>query len=184
MAALGAALGAALERTRPREMAERPAISSRFPKGFLKSVACTGPGYDPGVGGFVARGGAEGDRTPDLLIANEALSQLSYSPTPRRRPDNADPPQRSQGRPRPRFPNKAAAPSRLRIYRRRGLSGATRQGLGAPRATSEKPPDPDLRPPIRVRSGVVLRRGRVHLAGSRLSESPGGRYRRASRSGR
>jgi hypothetical protein len=26
-------------------------------------------------------GGAEGDRTPDLLIANEALSQLSYSPT-------------------------------------------------------------------------------------------------------
>ena|GEM_PF-69743 len=27
-------------------------------------------------------GGAEGNRTPDLLIANEALSQLSYSPTP------------------------------------------------------------------------------------------------------
>src|SRR5689334_8407060 len=27
-----------------------------------------------------AVGGAEGDRTPDLLIANEALSQLSYSP--------------------------------------------------------------------------------------------------------
>src|SRR5262249_31321924 len=25
-------------------------------------------------------GGAEGGRTPDLLIANEALSQLSYSP--------------------------------------------------------------------------------------------------------
>ena len=25
-------------------------------------------------------GGAEGIRTPDLLIANEALSQLSYSP--------------------------------------------------------------------------------------------------------
>jgi hypothetical protein len=25
-------------------------------------------------------GGAEGNRTPDLLIANEALSQLSYSP--------------------------------------------------------------------------------------------------------
>src|SRR5262245_46822744 len=28
---------------------------------------------------FVA-GGAEGGRTPDLLIANEALSQLSYGP--------------------------------------------------------------------------------------------------------
>ena len=25
-------------------------------------------------------GGAEGNRTPDLLIANEALSQLSYGP--------------------------------------------------------------------------------------------------------
>ena len=28
----------------------------------------------------VASGGAEGNRTPDLLIANEALSQLSYNP--------------------------------------------------------------------------------------------------------
>jgi hypothetical protein len=27
-----------------------------------------------------ATGGAEGGRTPDLLIANEALSQLSYGP--------------------------------------------------------------------------------------------------------
>lgn len=27
-------------------------------------------------------GGAEGDRTPDLIIANDALSQLSYSPVP------------------------------------------------------------------------------------------------------
>ena len=26
------------------------------------------------------RGGAEGNRTPDLIIANDALSQLSYSP--------------------------------------------------------------------------------------------------------
>jgi hypothetical protein len=26
-------------------------------------------------------GGAEGDRTPDLVIANDALSQLSYDPT-------------------------------------------------------------------------------------------------------
>ena len=30
-------------------------------------------------------GGAEGDRTPDLLIANEALSQLSYGPADRAR---------------------------------------------------------------------------------------------------
>jgi len=30
-----------------------------------------------------AVGGAEGDRTPDLIIANDALSQLSYSPVRR-----------------------------------------------------------------------------------------------------
>ena len=29
-------------------------------------------------------GGAEGDRTPDLRIANAALSQLSYGPGPSR----------------------------------------------------------------------------------------------------
>ncbi len=27
-------------------------------------------------------GGAEGDRTPDLYVANVALSQLSYGPVP------------------------------------------------------------------------------------------------------
>ncbi len=30
-----------------------------------------------------AIGGAEEDRTPDLVIANDALSQLSYSPVQR-----------------------------------------------------------------------------------------------------
>ena len=36
-------------------------------------------------------GGAEGDRTPDLLIANEALYQLSYGPNfaPRQVPGSA-----------------------------------------------------------------------------------------------
>ena len=29
---------------------------------------------------FVFSGGAAGNRTPDLVIANDALSQLSYSP--------------------------------------------------------------------------------------------------------
>jgi hypothetical protein len=32
------------------------------------------------VDALMAGGGAEGGRTPDLLIANEALSQLSYGP--------------------------------------------------------------------------------------------------------
>jgi hypothetical protein len=29
---------------------------------------------------FAKAGGAEGNRTPDLVIANDALSQLSYGP--------------------------------------------------------------------------------------------------------
>ena len=32
-------------------------------------------------------GGAEGSRTPDLLIANETLYQLSYDPAPERQND-------------------------------------------------------------------------------------------------
>ncbi len=44
---------------------------------------------------IAGRGGAEGIRTPGLLIANEALSQLSYSPVPQGA-DNAQRPRRSQ----------------------------------------------------------------------------------------
>ena len=36
-----------------------------------------------GVPHIVHYGGAEGTRTPDLLRAREALSQLSYSPIPK-----------------------------------------------------------------------------------------------------
>ena len=32
------------------------------------------------MGILLKYGGAEGDRTPDLVIANDALSQLSYCP--------------------------------------------------------------------------------------------------------
>jgi len=32
--------------------------------------------------GQIDTGGAEGDRTPDLVIANDALSHLSYGPVP------------------------------------------------------------------------------------------------------
>ena len=35
---------------------------------------------DPKVNYFNRVGGAEGDRTPDLRIANATLSQLSYGP--------------------------------------------------------------------------------------------------------
>ena len=34
----------------------------------------------PTVAMLMKNGGAEGDRTPDLSIANAALSQLSYCP--------------------------------------------------------------------------------------------------------
>jgi hypothetical protein len=36
-------------------------------------------------------GGVERDRTADLLVANEALSQLSYNPTPGSKPHTAEP---------------------------------------------------------------------------------------------
>jgi hypothetical protein len=39
--------------------------------------------YSPGP--IIAFGGREGIRTPGLLVANEALSQLSYSPTSSRK---------------------------------------------------------------------------------------------------
>ena len=56
------------------------------------------PGCDCQVkGGARNGGGAEGIRTPGLLIANEALSQLSYSPVPQGA-DNAQSPRRSQAR--------------------------------------------------------------------------------------
>src|SRR5215510_10904815 len=45
-------------------------------------------------------GGAEGIRTPGLLIANEALSQLSYSPVPQGA-DNAQTPRRKSSAPEP-----------------------------------------------------------------------------------
>ena len=55
---------------------------------------------------YVLDGGAEGNRTPDLVIANDALSQLSYGPVHHRRhrdipeigPDNGCAHPRCQGR--------------------------------------------------------------------------------------
>ena len=45
-------------------------------RGGLSACPATPYGASIWVGG----GGAEGSRTPDLLIANEALYQLSYGP--------------------------------------------------------------------------------------------------------
>ncbi len=44
-------------------------------------------------------GGAEGDRTPDLVIANDALSQLSYSPGQINRSSLGSPETQFQGSP-------------------------------------------------------------------------------------
>src|SRR6201993_772814 len=46
------------------------------------------PAHDPGGGvpnGGGANGGGERDRTDDLLLAKQALSQLSYTPAPQDR---------------------------------------------------------------------------------------------------
>src|SRR3712207_6003015 len=48
----------------------------------LKNRGCAWVLKSPEDDGGWRGGGAEGNRTPDLLIANEALSQLSYSPAP------------------------------------------------------------------------------------------------------
>ena len=82
-------------------------------------------------------GGAEGDRTPDLIIANDTLSQLSYCP---RRPvccgnrpesQGASPPRKGAGR-----GVRGASPVPPRIRRhpgRRGLPLRPRAGLSAAR---------------------------------------------------
>ncbi len=59
---------------------------NRPPDGFLRSctpsLALGSFNGKPSPGRFspVETGGAEGNRTPDLVIANDALSQLSYGP--------------------------------------------------------------------------------------------------------
>jgi hypothetical protein len=59
---------------------------------------------------WTGRGGAEGTRTPDPLIANEVLSQLSYSPVPQGA-DNAQ-------RPLPKSSNAASPQVAERICAR------------------------------------------------------------------
>ena len=88
-------------------------------------------------------GGDEGDRTPDLLTASQALSQLSYAPVrrstirelPRRCKDNFRKTFRGRGRRRP-------AESRRRRPAPTGPMRARVQGVWAPRC-----------PPIRLHSG-------------------------------
>ena len=52
------------------------------------TLACVVNGYEKGLrfpeGHCIHDGGDEGDRTPDLLTASQALSQLSYAPVTRR----------------------------------------------------------------------------------------------------
>ena len=50
----------------------------------MRAVPCLdGNEKAPPERGFGKSGGAREDRTPDLVIANDALSQLSYGPTVR-----------------------------------------------------------------------------------------------------
>lgn len=52
----------------------------KLPKRLEKQGIIKNPRMHKNIGGLVF-GGDEGDRTPDLCIANAALSQLSYTPT-------------------------------------------------------------------------------------------------------
>ena len=97
---------------------QRPAASTarrRQPTGSaggsLQFSGCCRSGTDQQLTRWTRRGGAERDRTADLLIANEALSQLSYSPAVQAA-DNAQAGQPSQAG-RPHIPH-AVAPRRAR----------------------------------------------------------------------
>ena len=59
-------------------LAEEDELEDELPQNSSGSAAPKAQKV-PILSGFLA-GGAEGGRTPDLLIANEALSQLSYGP--------------------------------------------------------------------------------------------------------
>ena len=105
-------------------------------------------------------GGDEGDRTPDLLTASQALSQLSYAPVrrstirelPRRCKDNFRKTFRGRGRRRP-------AESRRRRPAPTGPMRARVQGVWAPRCPTKpagrapRAGGAAGRPPIRLHSG-------------------------------
>ena len=52
--------------------------------GLWREVFWHEKGLRNSEGLFIHDGGDEGDRTPDLLTASQALSQLSYAPVTRR----------------------------------------------------------------------------------------------------
>ena len=57
---------------------------------YVSTGSAEGRHLQPDLGQFLrapGTGGAEGDRTPDLVIANDALSHLSYGPVPVRTRD-------------------------------------------------------------------------------------------------
>ena len=65
------------------EFAKRPETASDATSRLEMVRGCSSSRVHPRVLAttFKAFGGAEGNRTPDLRIANAALSLLSYSPT-------------------------------------------------------------------------------------------------------
>src|SRR5690606_35982945 len=68
----------------PPDPGRHGAAVARPAGGRVRPVRRRGEAGRSGKDGKSGRvGGAEGNRTPDLLIANEALSHLSYGPGPR-----------------------------------------------------------------------------------------------------
>ena len=77
--------------THENRRATIPLLALGAPSAGAKGAASTQPGATPQAARKA--GGAEGSRTPDLLIANETLYQLSYDPNPRLTgPEPASPP--------------------------------------------------------------------------------------------
>src|SRR3954464_5394199 len=67
-----------LDRDRPRRRPRLVCVLA--PKGRDRKCKCASISKRVSLDSSDLEGGAEGDRTPDLCIANAALSQLSYRP--------------------------------------------------------------------------------------------------------
>ena len=106
-------------------------------------------------------GGDEGDRTPDLLTASQALSQLSYAPVRRstirelgrRCKDNFGKTFRGRGRrsPAPAGPMRARARGVGALDARLSPRGAPRGRAAPPPPAYQAPPRPPPGPPPRNR---------------------------------
>ncbi len=119
--------------------------------------------------------GATGDRTPDLRIANAALSQLSYCPGPSLRRAHEAGERPSNGRRKIRLGSPKSSRSRRRPERNKAsLAPAGERDPGAPRHLGASAPRRTL---VEARGGA----GRPRTGGARSTGAPGCARLKASR---